>query len=537
MAKRKNTGISNQVGTNYEENQPSGPSPKRGRTINEDVHNETDDNISHRPVRQSTAMKQKQQQQAQHRNHVEKLARLEKQALALKQKLKVSQVNDKSSGEEEDGSDDDMAESEEETGHGACFIPSSMITAMPTVKGPAPPRIDFAQIHRRQNPATSKTPRNAFLSQTSGSASEDESLPTRIPIQRSSPIPMPPETSAPAPDSPPRLSRNMPSHQAPEAARITGSSAPPAQLSFSDNYRPGGKPKASDYDSEGEAILLRAASYYESKIIGVQPFPSRSTQVGWANKAFLDACRVAKKNFECNERINTLIRSRGSRARGDTLSHVLAAVNTTYGFRSFTNKKDREHNLSLYNRLMEGDIAFAHKDVDTCERFGENAIFQHILRAVCFNNGSQSCGIVFAKFFNPVSLQTIAFFMTQIKYVLQQYKTGVHIKPPKGSEGFTEVGNNKIYEDYLKIVNVWSECEEKVVLGIRKKMYTKARERSGIDPPKDKLKITPAVRLRMMSQLTGRTGETDSEEEPESDDEQLNRQDNEQQTSANGNTD
>jgi len=79
-------------------------------------------------------------------------------------------------------------------------------------------------------------------------------------------------------------------------------------LVFAHNYVPGTtKPRAADYNAEGKAIILRAAAYYEAKVIGVGAFPDRATQIGWANKAFREACRVAGKDFEMDDRVGYIV--------------------------------------------------------------------------------------------------------------------------------------------------------------------------------------------------------------------------------------
>jgi len=49
------------------------------------------------------------------------------------------------------------------------------------------------------------------------------------------------------------------------------------------------------------------------------------------------------------------------------------------------------------------------------EMFAEHPIFQYLLRRIIFGHSKESRGIVFSRFFDPVSLESIAFFMTMVR--------------------------------------------------------------------------------------------------------------------------
>ncbi|THU82451.1 hypothetical protein K435DRAFT_808275, partial [Dendrothele bispora CBS 962.96] len=277
------------------------------------------------------------------------------------------------------------------------------------------------------------------------------------------------------------------------------------------NYTPGNKAKARDYDSEGQAIILRAAAYYEAKVIGVDCFPDRAMQIGWTNKAFQDACRTAGKNYECDMRVGKIIRGRGSRVQGEMLTYVRDALISIHDFSSDTSKKAKRQNQKLYDKLSDR-MAFAYRDIDNRRGFAENPIFQLILRLACFGKGPESRSVVFSRFFNPVSLETLAFFMTLIRYSLEQYSTGIYIKPGK-NDGFTEQQNKGFYKKYLDELQSWTDCNPVFVENFRKRMYSHAREKLGIDPTRVESLITGSIKANMRIELADRTGETDTEDE------------------------
>ncbi|KAJ3748466.1 hypothetical protein DFH05DRAFT_1472795 [Lentinula detonsa] len=367
---------------------------------------------------------------------------------------------------------------------------------MQTMVTPAVPRVDLTRIHRKQTftLSTPKTPRRAFIS-----------------IQHdSSPVPEREQRHGLAP---PVTANTITMTTAESGTRLE--LAKPPLLSFATDYKPGGKAKADDYDSEGKAIILRADAYYEGKIIGVQGFPKSGMKIAWAKKAFQDACRAAEKQYQSDKRVEQLIYSRGSRVRGDMLRHVEEAVMIVFGFSKDSSKKTQNHNLKLYNDLSK-NMAFAFKDTTKLTGFAENSVFQLILRLVCFAHGDASRGIVFSRFFNPVSLETLALFMTQINHVMCQWSSGIYRRHGK-SQAFTEVNNSVYHAEYLQELRNWEAVNTEVVLKIRKRMYLRAREKSGIDPPAIKAVITGDLKARMVSELAARTGETDTEDEKDDD--------------------
>ncbi|KAF5365652.1 hypothetical protein D9758_003163 [Tetrapyrgos nigripes] len=413
------------------------------------------------------------------------------------------------------------------------FAAVSTITPMRTITTSAPPHIDLTRIRRKNGKIVPITPRNAYMSvPSSGNGSEHEE-PNHSQEETTAANIITPTISRQA--GPIQLFQtNNASQQS--SATVTdatdttvttinnansGSADSTGQrstLSFSSDYKPGGKPKAEDYDSEGKAILVRACAYYEAKVLGVKGFPDSSTQIGWARKAFRDACRVAEKDYECDKRIERLLKGRGSRIRGDMLRFVEEAVMSTFGFTKDTSKKAKRQNLELYDALSD-DMRFAFKDTTNCTGFAENPVFQLILRLACFGQGHDSPGIVFARFFDPVSLETLALFMTQIHHIMRQWSTGIYIRHGK-TNPFSETGYTAIHKKHLHELQLWQELNEYVVTQIRKRMYTRARAKSGIDPPKIKSLITGELQDKIAQELAGRTGDTESEREDDENEEE-----------------
>ncbi|KAJ3727346.1 hypothetical protein DFJ43DRAFT_1156970 [Lentinula guzmanii] len=172
-----------------------------------------------------------------------------KKAKELKKKIShqtahTSANNDDSNGEPALDSENDNQEFESEEDFRAQlddsdtthFIPAStVITPMQTMVTPAVPRVDLTRIHRKQTftLSTPKTPRRAFIS-----------------IQHD---------SSPVPDE--------------NSVTVQVGAGKPPLLSFATDYKPGGKAKADDYDSEGKAIILRADAIMRERSSGSKDFP------------------------------------------------------------------------------------------------------------------------------------------------------------------------------------------------------------------------------------------------------------------------
>ncbi|THU94687.1 hypothetical protein K435DRAFT_860317 [Dendrothele bispora CBS 962.96] len=312
-------------------------------------------------------------------NDATEVAHLQQQVQLLQHRLKEA-----GSGRSDFSGDNDPESEEEPEFNPIQFTAASAITPMPTVTVPTPPQVNLDHINRRHNPAPTQTPRNAYMSSPMLDDESDDNSEGQVPqfpvlrgtVRRGTvprqheqiaQTPTPLSRATPAASVCPSSTTGTPYITPTPTAPLT--STPPVRqpntaatcLLFSRNYVPSaGKPRASDYDSEGKAIILRAAAYYEAKIIGVGAFPDRAMQIGWANKAFKDGCRVAGKDYEPDDRVRTIIRNRGSRIRGDLLGPVKETVQVMYGFSLDTTKKAKRHNLQLYATLMDG-MMFAYK--------------------------------------------------------------------------------------------------------------------------------------------------------------------------------
>lgn len=90
----------------------------------------------------------------------------------------------------------------------------------------------------------------------------------------------------------------------------TSSSGPPKEKKkpeFAVGYVSGGKPKAADYEDVVQALLLRAMHEYESRIVGVTPYPDSANQSKWTKICWKEACSVAAEDYSMTERMSKMV--------------------------------------------------------------------------------------------------------------------------------------------------------------------------------------------------------------------------------------
>ena len=78
-------------------------------------------------------------------------------------------------------------------------------------------------------------------------------------------------------------------------------------LQFAVGYVTGGKPKAADYEDVVQALLLRAMHEYESRIVGISPYPDSALQSKWTKICWKEACCVAAEDYSMTERISKMV--------------------------------------------------------------------------------------------------------------------------------------------------------------------------------------------------------------------------------------
>jgi hypothetical protein len=76
---------------------------------------------------------------------------------------------------------------------------------------------------------------------------------------------------------------------------------------FAVGYASGGKPKTADYEDVVQALLIHAMHEYESRIVGISPYPDSAIQSKWAKICWKEACSVAVEDYCMTERMSKMV--------------------------------------------------------------------------------------------------------------------------------------------------------------------------------------------------------------------------------------
>ncbi|KAJ3859356.1 hypothetical protein EV359DRAFT_68231 [Lentinula novae-zelandiae] len=216
--------------------------------------------------------------------------------------------------------------------------------------------------------------------------------------------------------------------------------------------QPGAQAKTANYTAEGEAILFHAMRDFEARIVGQDFFPNWTTCLQWVEKCFRDACATAKAQFISDK-------------------HVL--------------KLD-------------------------CEAWTGYVEHLSIIFLLSYIFDESNMGVVFEKYFNPISLQTLASLFTMIRAAISEWSSGTCNKVKK----FSEEEYDKYYKAYLIDLTKWDGMNPAVSLNIRHRMYAKAQIRMREDSLDDPtVHIVGSIEAQLRQEMEARTGETESERE------------------------
>ncbi|KAJ4494147.1 hypothetical protein C8R41DRAFT_902629 [Lentinula lateritia] len=290
--------------------------------------------------------------------------------------------------------------------------------------------------------------------------------------------------------------------------QINITAEPSATLPLRANWQPGARAKTADYAAEGEAILLRAMRDFEARILGQDFFPDRATRLQWAEKCFRDACATAKAQFISDKHVLKLIATRGSRIRGQVYKWIRVNIVSCYKFDVTVGKRAVKQNIALSRLLSSRNFSgFSYKDREAWTGYAEHSSIIFLLSYI-FDESNM--GMVFEKYFNPISLQTLASLFTMIRAAISEWSSGTCNKVKK----FSEEEYDKYYKAYLIDLTKWDGMNPAVSLNIRHRMYAKARIRMREDSSDDPtVHIVGSIEAQLRQEMEARTGETESERE------------------------
>ncbi|KAF8990929.1 hypothetical protein BDQ17DRAFT_1547031 [Cyathus striatus] len=362
-------------------------------------------------------------------------------------------------------------------------------------------------------------------------SSNNASTPTalRVVSNTSAPRPMPRTVPQALASSPPQVATRFASVRSsspPEALSSTRGSSPPRSSTrfsspepfdvakpegppFKALYQPGNKPAVSDYSLDAQPIIQMVINEYEVRISTVNAFPNEKKSLEWMRSIWADVMESQDENWVLTEHLRRLIRSRGSRMRGQAIKNARQVVQSHYSFSTIGNGAAIAKNRRLCEMLLMKS-AFHYKNPSEHKGYGQNTIISNILHETWYRQGNAD-GVVFDRYFNPLPLECLALIFTALSFSIEEWSTG-----SRKQASFTETVAEAKYRAHLNDLELWNGLNPDVTIKIRKKLCQRARRYAGViddDPVAPQLVGDLIESAR--KELEGRLGETDTEGESE----------------------
>ncbi|CDO78119.1 hypothetical protein BN946_scf184596.g1 [Trametes cinnabarina] len=251
---------------------------------------------------------------------------------------------------------------------------------------------------------------------------------------------------------------------------------------FRNGQNPSGKPKAGDYAENVTKMINHACRQYEVLLATEDPYPSSSTAVSWAARTWTDVLHSSPSKYRLCSRIEKIITSRSSHARGALRDRVRPLIASSYGFVTDGSARAKQRNMVRYSYLLDSDsmapeLRFYYADLDKRQGFAKNPIILTMLKEHWFGS-SDGAGIKYPVQFSPVREVTLALIFTTIEYCLDQWATGLWDK----NITFANKAYHVKYQQHLRHIQEWGSLDLDSSRQIRQRMYDRARRASGAPP-------------------------------------------------------
>ncbi|KAL1661993.1 hypothetical protein GGF50DRAFT_90269 [Schizophyllum commune] len=274
------------------------------------------------------------------------------------------------------------------------------------------------------------------------------------------------------------------------------------------------KPKAGDYAEDVAPVLIRASQEYEARIYSKGAFPESLAQIRHANLCLRHASRTLGIKTKLTTSIGRVIKVRGSTIRGRSITIVRKLVETQYGFA--LPERPLTSNIKLSAYLLE-DNRYMHKNIENTDQYlAEHPIVPRVLQEVIFpqSKGAAAMGVVYEKYFNPISLNTLALIFSQVRHCILEWSSG-KLVPKDYTEKIAMQG--EAFTTLLKDLQDWEDADPDLTKKLRAKMFKKAKNLSNVQGQSTTSvpRLTAERKRRIAAHLATRTGDTDSEVEDE----------------------
>ncbi|KAG1796077.1 uncharacterized protein HD556DRAFT_1216239, partial [Suillus plorans] len=182
--------------------------------------------------------------------------------------------------------------------------------------------------------------------------------------------------------------------------------------------------KASDFDNVTKDLLTTATSIYRCLVVTRAPFPETLIiETKLAKDAWREASNMAELTIQLTPSLVKMMTRRTSQVRGELKTKMRPLTASFFGFRASRSIPAIKQNRDLAESLKEGS-RFVFKDWEMKCGIYKTGLIQEAMNDMWFANRSDE-GIVYAKYFDPLPVQTIALILTAIECCIDEWMTGV----------------------------------------------------------------------------------------------------------------
>ncbi|KAG1732916.1 uncharacterized protein EDB91DRAFT_1151042 [Suillus paluster] len=236
--------------------------------------------------------------------------------------------------------------------------------------------------------------------------------------------------------------------------------------------------KASDFDDITKDLLTTAMSIYRCLVVTRAPFPETLiVETKLAKDAWREASNMAELTIQLTPSLVKMMTRRTSHVRGELKTKMRVLTASFFGFRASRSILAIKANRDLAESLKEGSH-FVFKDWEMKCGIYKTELIQSAVNNMWFTNRSDE-GIVYAKYFDPLPVQTIALILTAIECCIDEWMTGV-----KEDIKFSSVAYSPVYLIHLKSLRRFEErtAAYKLLGKIGVDLLDIARMHAGVDP-------------------------------------------------------
>ncbi|KAK0490114.1 hypothetical protein EDD18DRAFT_1109668 [Armillaria luteobubalina] len=263
-----------------------------------------------------------------------------------------------------------------------------------------------------------------------------------------------------------------------------------------------------DYSGVAKSVIHEVLLRYENRIFTINAYPDEKTQSEIVCELWDEVSASVEQKFELTPALQSMIKKRGARCRGNIRDRIQPLIAPAYGFQVSDKKKIHQANKNLYVMLLTGG-AFSFKTPgDRYRRFENKIIFQAI--CACWFKNQKTPGIKYSDDYDPIKPESVALIITVLENCIDEWASGKFVPKP-----LDEDVQRPRYLAHLADIRKWCKANPKVTGNILKRWHNGARSSTGV---KAKQMATGYLNdeeeeTRVMADLEGRTGETDSEDD------------------------